>query len=40
MEKVKAGKFSYETEEWNYISDEAKRFLKKLLEKDVKKRFG
>ena len=31
MEKVKAAKLNFETEEWNYISDDAKKFLKRLL---------
>ena len=40
MEKVKVGKYTTDQEEWNYISDEAKNLLKKMLEKDPKKRYS
>lgn len=40
MDKVKLGKFSFETEEWNYVSKEAKDFICRLLEKDPKKRLS
>ncbi len=39
MEKVKMSKYTFDTEEWNYISDEAKNFIRKLIEKDPKKRY-
>ena len=40
MEKVKIGKYTFDTEEWSYISIEAKNFIKRLLEKDTKKRYS
>lgn len=40
MEKVRIGKYSIDSSEWNYVSKEAKEFIAKLLEKDPKKRFS
>ena len=40
MDKVKLAKYSFEREEWNLVSDEAKNFIRKLLEKDTKKRYS
>jgi serine/threonine protein kinase len=40
MEKVKIGKFGFDTEEWGYVSKEAKDFITKMLEKDPKKRYS
>jgi len=37
MEKVKIGKYSYDGEEWNQVSQDGKNFIRKLLEKDPKK---
>lgn len=31
LEKVSAGKYSFQSEEWNHISDEAKLFIQKML---------
>ena len=36
MEKVKAGKFNFNSDEWNYVSEEAKNLIKKMLEKNPK----
>lgn len=40
MEKVRIGKYSYDSAEWNYVSKEAKDFISKLIEKDPKKRYS
>lgn len=40
MDKVKIGKFGFDTEEWDYVSKEAKEFITKMLEKDPKKRIS
>ena len=40
IEKVKIAKYNFDKEEWNYISEEAKNFIRKLLEKDTKKRYS
>ncbi len=40
MEKVRIAKYNFDTEEWNCISDDAKNFIRRLLEKDVKKRYS
>lgn len=40
MEKVRIGKYSYDSAEWNYVSREAKEFISKLIEKDPKKRYS
>lgn len=40
MQKVKAGKFSMDNDDWQDISKEAKNLIKKLLEKDTKKRLS
>lgn len=40
MAKVKTGKFAMENEDWQDISKEAKSLIKKLLEKDTKKRLS
>lgn len=40
MEKVKIGKYTFDSEEWNYVSKEAKDFVSRLLEKDPKKRLS
>jgi calcium-dependent protein kinase len=40
MEKVKIGKYGFDTEEWNCISEDAKNFIRKLIEKDTKKRYN
>ncbi|KAL4488264.1 hypothetical protein ABPG73_001675 [Tetrahymena malaccensis] len=39
-DKVKLGKFGFDTDEWNYVSKEAKEFICKMLEKDPKKRIS
>lgn len=31
LEKVSVGKYSFQSEEWNHISDEAKLFIQKML---------
>jgi calcium-dependent protein kinase len=38
MDKVKIGKFGFDTDEWDYVSKEAKEFITRMLEKDPKKR--
>lgn len=40
MDKVSLGKFNFESEEWENVSQGAKNFIKKLLEKDVTKRYS
>ncbi|EGR27981.1 hypothetical protein IMG5_185640 [Ichthyophthirius multifiliis] len=40
MDKVKTGKYNFDGEEWTYVSEDAKNFIKKLLEKDIKKRYS
>lgn len=40
MEKVKQGKFEFESEEWKSVSDQAKTFIRKMLEKDPRKRIS
>ena len=40
MEKVRIGKYTFDTEEWNMVSMEAKNFISKLLEKDIRKRYS
>ena len=39
-EKVKKGEYSFGTKIWNSVSDKAKDFIRKLLEKDVDKRLS
>jgi calcium-dependent protein kinase len=39
IEKVKGGNFSFPEEDWGTVSDEAKRFVEKLLEMDPVKRL-
>ena len=34
MEKVKSAEINFISEEWKYVSEEAKTLLKKLLERD------
>ena len=38
MDKVRIGKFGFDTDEWDYVSKEAKEFITRMLEKDPKKR--
>ena len=40
MEKVAKGVFSFDGEEWQQISPEAKNFIKKMLEIDTTKRYS
>jgi calcium-dependent protein kinase len=40
MDKVSQGKYDFHHEEWKGISDEAKTFIKKMMEYDVKKRYS
>ena len=40
MQKVKSGKYTFETEEWESVSDAAKDLLRHMLEKDLKKRYS
>ena len=39
-EKVKKGEYSFKQNVWRTISDQAKDFIQKLLEKDVQKRMS
>mgnify|MGYP003876820667 CR=1 FL=1 len=39
MDKVALGKYSFDSEEWSYISEDAKKFIKRLLEYDVDARI-
>ena len=39
MEKVQIGNYSLTSKGWSHISDDAKKFIKNLLEYDPKKRF-
>ena len=40
MEKVGRGIYSFEGPEWNQVSNEAKNFIRKMLEFDVDKRIS
>ena len=40
MEKVGRGIYSFEGPEWNQVSNEAKSFIRKMLEFDVDKRIA
>ncbi|EGR33331.1 protein kinase domain protein [Ichthyophthirius multifiliis] len=40
VENVKQGKLSFENEEWNYISQQAKNFIRKMLELDPTQRLS
>lgn len=40
MDRVAAGQFSFDGEEWAYISDDAKKFIRKMLEYDPAKRIS
>ncbi len=40
MEKVGRGIYSFEGPEWNQISNEAKNFIRRMLEFDVDKRIS
>ena len=35
--KVKIGKYNFEGEEWDVVSDDAKNFISRMLQKDPKK---
>lgn len=37
MEKVRRGVYNFEGEEWDQISEGAKRFIDRMLQKDPKK---
>lgn len=39
MEKVSKGNFSFDSEEWDAVSKEAKEFIKKMLTYDPVKRY-
>jgi len=38
LEKISTGEFDFPEEEWGDISQEAKQLIKKMLQKDPKKR--
>lgn len=40
MERVKIGKFNFDTQEWKQISQEAKNLISNMLQKDPAKRFS
>ena len=40
IDKVKQGQFDFDGDEWNSVSDDAKLFVKKLLEFDPKRRYS
>ncbi len=40
MEKVAKGSYSFDTEEWKCVSDDAKNFIRKMLEYDPAKRMS
>jgi len=40
MEKVKVGKYGFDTEEWVQVSDNAKNLIRHMLEKDPSKRYS
>lgn len=40
LDKVKEGKFSFDTEEWNFVSQEGKNLIKRMLEKNIDKRIS
>jgi calcium-dependent protein kinase len=40
LKKVRIGKFTFEPEDWDKISEEAKSLIKKMLTYDPKKRIS
>lgn len=40
LDKVRVGKYSFDNDEWTYISDDAKEFIRKCLVKDPSKRMS
>mmetsp|Transcript_20714 Transcript_20714/g.18121 ORF Transcript_20714/g.18121 Transcript_20714/m.18121 type:complete len:94 (-) Transcript_20714:1312-1593(-) len=40
MKKVKEGHYSFDYEEWDVVSDEAKNLISKMMEKDINKRYS
>lgn len=40
MDKVSAGQYHFDSEEWTPVSEEAKKFIRKLLEYDPSKRYS
>lgn len=40
LKKVKGGKFTFEPEDWDKISEDAKGLIKKMLTYDPKKRIS
>ncbi len=40
LDKVRVGKYSFDNDEWTYISDDAKEFIRKCLIKDPAKRLS
>lgn len=40
LKKVKLGKFKFEPEDWDRVSEEAKSIIKKMLTYDAKKRIS
>jgi len=37
---VKTGKYDFNTDEWIQVSEDAKNMIRRLLEKDPKKRYS
>lgn len=40
MDRVAKGNYSFDFDEWKNISNEAKQFIKKMLEIDTSKRYS
>ena len=40
LDKVKIGKYNFDQEEWKGVSEDAKKFIRKMLEYDVKHRYN
>ncbi len=38
--KVQAGKYDIASEDWKFVSSDAKSFIKKLMTKNIKKRYS
>jgi len=39
MKRVEKGMFNFDGDEWKNVSNEAKSFIRKMLEMDVNKRY-
>ena len=39
MDKVEIGKYHFNQDEWKGVTDDAKKFIKRMMEYDVSRRF-